>query len=117
MVCVSSNISLQLSPFKIFHIKQLRRAMNSFCEIARKNPEQVWLDLCQPGQLQKEAISFCKKFLKVYSTKRKRKRVSLGPKEYSIVPMVRRAATLQTVWQDLVLEFNHMQTVLARKRE
>lgn len=83
--------------------------------MAKKDPEKVWVDLCQPGLLQVEAMTFCKKFLRVYATRRKRKQVCLGPEEYSIVSMVRSAATLQTIWQDLVLEFNR--TVLARKRE
>lgn len=82
---------------------------------AKKDPEQIWLDLCQPGPRQYEAVKLCKKFLRIYATARKRRAANLGLSEYAVRQSVRSATTLMGYWRALVSEFN--QTVLAKKRK
>lgn len=51
-----------------------------------RDPDQIWLDMCQPGPAQERAIHFCRniKFLQVYAENRERRRVSLDPEENNV---------------------------------
>lgn len=50
----------------------------------KRDPDQIWLDLCRPGPAQEQAVHYCRRFLQVYAKKRKRRRVSLAPEEFQI---------------------------------
>lgn len=52
--------------------------------MVKKDPDQIWLDLCQTGPLQQQAIQHCCKFLQAYAQGRKRRLICLGPEEYEV---------------------------------
>lgn len=80
----------------------------------KKDPDQIWLDLCQAGPLQARAVKHCKKFLRIYATARKRKEVTLGPEKYETKQSVKSASTILGYWRHLVQEVDR--TLLAKKR-
>ncbi|PSS00847.1 hypothetical protein BD289DRAFT_423459 [Coniella lustricola] len=67
------------------------------------DPEQVWLDLCQPGPTRRQAISRRQNFLRVYVVTRKRRVVYLGPEEYKMERTIRSACTLEASKKDILL--------------
>lgn len=72
-------------------------------EMAKRDPKQIWLDLCQPGPKQEQAIKLCQKFFEIYSTRRKRRQqICLGPEEYQVVQTVNSADTIDTAWHALI---------------
>lgn len=81
--------------------------------MAKLDPEQIWLDLCQPDPRQERAIQLCQRFLKIYAENRKRRQVCLGPQEYEVVRTVTSADTVNTAWHALVSAFDS--TLLAQK--
>lgn len=78
------------------------------------NPQQIWIDLCNSGEPQQRAIKYGQKFLRVYATKRKRMRLSIGLAERETQRTLKSASSLMAVWRNLVIESNN--TVLGQKR-
>jgi hypothetical protein len=63
------------------------------------NSEQVWVDLCKNNAT---AICIVKAFLKNYVASSKKKRLTLGPKEYIMEKAVKLARLLNAFWTALI---------------
>ncbi|KAL2289652.1 hypothetical protein FJTKL_01892 [Diaporthe vaccinii] len=93
--------------------EHLRKIWYRFWTVAKKDPEKIWIDLCQPREAAR-ATKLCETFLHTYATRTRKRRICLGPEEYELQRSVTAATTLLLCWRSLVVEFD--QTVLARKR-
>lgn len=78
------------------------------------DPDQIWIDLCEPGSRRERALKLCQKFLRIYAERRVRECPSLGPNEKELKRTVTAGVTLVDLWRRLVLSFHS--TVLLRKR-
>lgn len=46
---------------------RVAKVWNEFWKMMHRDPDQIWLDMCQPGPAQEQAIHYCRTFLRVYA--------------------------------------------------
>lgn len=88
--------------------------ISSFWKATKKDPEEIWIHLCQPGEKQQRALKCCQIFLRNLATKSKQWRIAAEHADRQAQRSIRSATTVLHYWRLLVLGFDN--EVLARKR-